>query len=256
MMIKMGEGRVHIGTSGWSYNHWRGLFYPSHLPSRKWFSYYREHFRTVELNNTFYRLPSPQTFQAWRRQAAGGFIYAVKASRFITHIKRLRQPEDALPKFLERARLLGETLGPILYQLPPRWQLDLPRLEEFIAALPRDLTHVFEFRDPRWLCEPVFHLLEENALGFCIVSLPQFPCPLRATSKVAYIRLHGSRLLYGSRYSREELREWAGYITSFLKEGRDVYVYFNNDAFANAVENAKELRYLVEGVMLKGEEGL
>jgi len=170
-----------IGTSGWSYKHWRGLFYPQDLPPGEWFSYYKDHFNTVEINNTFYHLPAEKTFRNWRKQAPEGFIYAVKASRYITHIKRLRDSQLALEKFIRRVRLLGETLGPILYQLPPRWRPDLERLKGFIEALPRDLIHIFEFRDPRWLCQPV------------------------------YLRLHGSRLLYASRYTQRELEEWARY---------------------------------------------
>lgn len=235
-----------IGTSGWSYTHWQGLFYPQDLPPREWFSYYKDHFNTVEINNTFYHLPAEKTSKNWRKQAPEGFIYAVKASRYITHLKRLRDPELALEKFITRVRLLGESLGPILYQLPPRWRLDLDRLKGFIEALPGDLVHVFEFRDPRWLCQPVFDLLEENGLGFCIMSLPGFDCPKRVTGQTVYIRLHGSRSLYGSRYTQKELEEWARYIVPLLSEGHDVYVYFNNDAFAYAVENAKELRHLIE----------
>lgn len=238
--------RLLIGTSGWSYKHWQGLFYPQDLRSREWFSYYKEHFNTVEINNTFYHLPSEKTFRNWREQAPEGFIYAVKASRYITHMKRLRDPQLTLEKFISRVRLLGGSLGPILYQLPPRWQPDLERLRGFIEALPRDLIHIFEFRDPRWLSQSVFDLLEERNLGFCIISLPHFECPRRVTSDVVYIRLHGSRSLYASRYSQRELEGWARYVVPLLEEGRDVYVYFNNDAFAYAVENAKELRHIIE----------
>ncbi len=240
------KGKVFIGTSGWSYSHWRGLFYPEDLPQSGWFSYYRERFQTVEINNTFYHLPPPKTFQGWREQAPSGFVYAVKANRYITHIKRLRDPEESLEKFIDRVRLLGESLGPILYQLPPRWRPDLERLEAFIEALPQDLDHVFEFRDPRWLCPAVFDLLEREGVGFCIMSLPHIDCPRRVTSQVAYIRMHGSRLLYASHYTPQELKEWAEYTLPLLREGHRVYIYFNNDAYAYAVKNALELEGLIE----------
>jgi uncharacterized protein YecE (DUF72 family) len=131
------RGQVRIGTSGWIYKHWRGVFYPERLPAREWFAFYARSFDTVEINNTFYRLPSPAAFAAWHDQAPPGFVYAVKASRYLTHMKKLKDPADALERILGRARLLGPYLGPVLYQLPPHWRCDLDRLREFLAALPR-----------------------------------------------------------------------------------------------------------------------
>ncbi len=242
----MSHGRYFIGTSGWIYQHWRGVFYPTELSQKDWFQHYARHFATVEINYSFYRLPSEDAFDQWRQQAPPGFVYALKANRYLSHVKRLKDAEEPLERFLTRARRLGDCLGPILYQLPPGWNVNLERLEAFARLLPADLIHVFEFRDPSWLIEPVFDLLSRHNLAFCIMSMPGIQCPVLATSKVVYVRMHGSRILYGSRYSRSELAEWASYLQHFLAEGRDVYVYFNNDALGFAVENAVELREMLE----------
>jgi uncharacterized protein YecE (DUF72 family) len=142
----------HIGTSGWVYPHWRGVFYPPDLPQSRWFDYYSQHFATVEINSSFYRLPAETTFDRWQAQAPPGFIYAVKANRFLTHLKRLKDVAEPLERFLSRARRLGDTLGPILWQLPPHWHADPVRLESFATLLPTDVTNVFEFRDPKLVC--------------------------------------------------------------------------------------------------------
>jgi len=209
MMDEQGHPRLWIGTSGWVYPHWREVFYPARLPTTKWLSYYIQHFPTVELNNSFYRLPSERAFQSWQEKAPKGFLFAVKA---------------------------------ILYQLPPNWNCNLERLQEFLALLPGDLDHVLEFRNRTWLRDEVFALLAEHRAAFCIISLPGFDCPLRVTAPLIYIRMHGSGLVYGGCYNEGELRQWAERIRGFLGEGHDVYVYFNNDAFGYAVQNAQRLR--------------
>nr|MBC7244653.1 DUF72 domain-containing protein [Chloroflexota bacterium] len=236
----------YIGTSGWVYPHWRGILYPWELPTSQWLKHYVTYFDTVEVNNTFYHLPSEQAFRAWKEEAPEGFRYAVKASRYITHMKKLNGVEAALALFLERSRLLGERLGPILYQLPPRWVCNTERLHDFLHLLPGDLHHVFEFRHSSWLEESVFALLEAHGAAFCIVSLPDFPCVLRATAPFVYIRLHGAEAKYGSCYREEELQWWAEQIIGFLEGNHDVYAYFNNDAFGYAVENALRLKDLVK----------
>ncbi|MBC7233759.1 MAG: DUF72 domain-containing protein [Chloroflexi bacterium] len=235
----------YIGTSGWVYPHWRGILYPWELPTSQWLRYYATRFDTVEVNNTFYHLPSEQTFRSWKEEAPDRFLYAIKASRYITHMKKLAGVEEALARFLERSRLLGEHLGPVLYQLPPRWACNLERLHNFLHLLPGDLRHVFEFRHASWLEDAAFSLLEEHGVAFCIVSLPDFPCLLRVTAPFVYIRLHGAEAKYGSCYREEELQWWAEQILGFLADGNDVYVYFNNDAFGYAVENALRLKELV-----------
>jgi uncharacterized protein YecE (DUF72 family) len=237
--------RLWVGTSGWVYPHWREVFYPARLPTTKWLSHYTQHFPTVELNNSFYRLPSERAFQGWQEKAPQGFLFAVKANRYITHMKKLRDAREPLEKFLSRARLLGDKLGPILYQLPPNWNCNLERLRQFLALLPGDLDHVFEFRNRTWLRDEVFALLAEHEVAFCIISLPGFDCPLRVTAPLVYIRMHGSGLVYGGCYNEGELRQWAERIRGFIGEGRDVYVYFNNDAFGYAVQNAQQLREML-----------
>jgi uncharacterized protein YecE (DUF72 family) len=239
-------GAIRIGTSGWIYRHWRERFYPQKLPVRAWFAYYARRFDTVEINNSFYRLPSPQTFAAWRQQAPRGFLYAVKASRYLTHMKKLKDPEEPLETMLDRARLLGLHLGPILYQLPPHWHCDLGRLAHFLALLPADLTHVFEFREASWFNEEVRSLLAEASAGFCIHDLRGFECPLWATGPAVYLRFHGpTAKAYAGGYDPGHLRRWAKQIHRFQQAGHCIYAYFNNDDRALAVRDALLLREFV-----------
>ena len=240
------SSQCRVGTSGWVYPHWRGVFYPPNLPQSRWFDHYARTFDTVEINNTFYRLPATETFERWREQAPPGFTFAVKANRYLTHVRRLKECTEPLARFLERVRRLGTHLGPILYQLPPRWHPDLERLAAFLDLLPEDLVHVFEFRDPRWFTEPVRALLAERSMAFCIFNAPGIECPRWVTAPVVYLRFHGSAELYAGRYSREKLAAWAEFIRHLLAEGYQVYAYFNNDAYGHAVINAQELRELVE----------
>ena len=237
--------RFWVGTSGWVYPHWSGVFYPERLPQREWFAYFARHFSTVEINNTFYRLPQERTWRAWREQAPEGFRYAVKGSRFITHIKRLRDCEEPVATFMERAQLLGPHLGPVLWQLPPQMKCDPERLDAFCALLPRDAAHVFEFRRRDWFCEDVFAVLRRHHIGFCIYHMVDEETPVEATSEIAYMRFHGSGALYGGRYPDHDLAQWAERLRALPPEVREVYVYFNNDAFGYAVENAATLRGLL-----------
>jgi len=219
--------------------------YPWDLPSKHWLKHYVTRFDTVEINNTFYRLPSEQAVRKWKEDTPEGFKYAVKASRYITHMKKLGGVEEALPRFLQRSRLLGERLGPILYQLPPYWKCNPDRLRDFLSMLPADLRHAFEFRHASWLSEAVLTMLAEHRAALCIVSLPDFPCLLRTTAPFVYIRLHGAQAAYGSCYSERELQWWAEQILGFLGDGRDVYAYFNNDAHGYAVQNALRLKEIL-----------
>jgi len=168
---------TRIGCSGWIYRHWRGLFYPERLPAKDWFAFYAAQFDTVEINNSFYRLPRSGAFDAWRAQAPAGFAYAVKANRFITQAKKLKECEEPLDRMLPLVRRLGPTLGPILYQLPPRLRVNLDRLERFLALLPRDLAHVFEFRDPSWYGEATLALLDRFGAGFVVHDFPEKASP-------------------------------------------------------------------------------
>jgi len=239
------QGTWHVGTSGWIYPHWRGVFYPQGLPQSQWFSYYARFFDTVEVNNTFYRLPSAQAFDRWREQAPQGFLYSIKANRYITHIRRLRDCAEPLSRFLERAHHLQHTLGPILYQCPPRWRPDPARLEAFVQLLPNDIVQAFEFRDPRWFSPEILEILRTHQKSFCIYHMPGTDCPLEVTAQDIYIRLHGAGALYAGKYDEATLRAWAERIKAWCAEGHDVWVYFNNDAFGHAVDNALTLKELL-----------
>jgi uncharacterized protein YecE (DUF72 family) len=230
-----------IGTSGWHYEHWRGRFYPPELPKSKWLDFYSRYFSTVELNNSFYRLPSESTFANWRDSSPANFTFAVKVSRFITHIKKLRNAKEPVENFLSHARFLKSKLGPFLYQLPPNMKRNDEVLEDFLSILPLGLLHVFEFRNQSWLSEEVFDILRRHGVGFCIYDMPDFTTPLITTADFAYIRFHGSTWMYGGCYSDEELKEWAEKIARLTEGLSAVYIYFNNDTEAFAIRNARTL---------------
>ncbi len=236
----------YIGTSGWHYEHWRDRFYPEKLVKPKWLEFYAGHFNTVELNNSFYRLPSEAAFATWRDSSPANFTFAVKVSRFITHIKRLRNTEEAVENFISRARILGGKLGPLLYQLPPNMHRNDEVLESFVSTLDRGLKHVFEFRHQSWLDDSVFEILRRYNVGLCVFDMPSFTCPVVATADFAYVRFHGSTGLYWSCYSDEELADWAKRLVELAVNLKAVYIYFNNDAEAFAVRNAITLRAFLE----------
>lgn len=244
----MGKGhKYYIGTSGWHYEHWRGLFYPERLAKAKWLEFYAGHFGTVELNNSFYHLPSEKAFLGWRESSSEDFVFAVKVSRFITHIKRLKNVEEPVENFLSRARLLEGKLGPLLYQLPPNMKCNSEVLESFLSLLPRGCKHVFEFRNESWINDGIFDILRRYNVGLCIFDMPGFTCPLVATADFAYIRFHGSAGLYSSCYSDEELFRWAENIANLGRNLKTIYIYFNNDAEAFAVKNAIRLMSYLQG---------
>ena len=238
-------GRVHIGCSGWIYRHWRGLFYPEKLAQARWFSFYADTFGTVELNTSFYHLPKAESFAKWRDQAPPGFRYAVKAPRFITHMKKLKDCAEPVEEFLRRARNLGPAIGPILYQLPPRWACNPARLDDFIALLPRDLVHVFEFREKSWLTAEVLALLGERGVSFCVHDMPGSQTARWAVGPVAYVRFHGGEGKYWGRYSDQGLLSWTDWVVAEAEGGRDVWCYFNNDVDAHAIHDALTLRSMV-----------
>jgi len=239
--------RVYIGTSGWMYDHWGdGVFYPKDLPKNQWLKHYQKYFDTVEINNTFYHLPKAQTFKNWNKAVPKKFIFAVKANRFITHIKRLNKAKAPVKLFMSRAKLLKGNLGPILYQLPPRWKANPERLKDFAKNLQKKNINVFEFRDTSWFSDEIYSILTKNKLNFCIYSMPGIDCPSVVTGPVVYIRMHGGSILYGSNYADSELKALAKEIKVFLKKKLAVYVYFNNDAYGYAVKNALRLRELTD----------
>ena len=235
----------YIGTSGWHYQDWKGLFYPKDLPKARWLEFYAKHFLTVELNNSFYRLPSEKAFVNWRQDSPKEFTFAVKVSRFITHIKRLKNVDKPLHNFLVRADLLGDKLGPLLYQLPPTMKRDDDRLESFLSILPSPYRHVFEFRHKSWFDNDVFNILKKHNAGFCIFDMPDLASPVVATADFAYVRFHGSSGLYSSNYGDKELRKWAKRIADLGKTLRAVYIYFNNDVAGYAINNARTLARLL-----------
>lgn len=277
--MSKGDCDIRIGTSGWHYDDWSGRFYPAGLPKSKWFEYYSGHFDTVEVNNTFYQLPKEKTFGNWRKQAPKNFLFTLKANRYITHVKRLKEPKEPLERFFERANLLQEHLGPVLYQLPPGFHKDLSRLKSFLQALqlvilngaqrseeslPRrlgssfasgklkrpaernkDLTKaIFEFRHESWFSQDTYDLLKEFNAAFCIHDLVSIPTPRVITSDIIYIRFHGPTGKYAGNYSKSALQNWAKWIKDNLKGKKALYAYFNNDYNAYAIKNAKTLKEL------------
>ncbi len=249
---------IRIGTSGWHYKHWRGPFYPESCAASAMLDYYLQHFDTVEINNSFYKLPSEETFTCWRQQTPPGFCFAVKASRFITHNKKLSDPENALANFLPRAELLREKLGPILLQLPPKWNVNAARLEEFLRTLPRGRRHhyAFEFRNRTWLVDEVYRVLRRHNAAFCIFNLAGYQTPLEVTADWSYIRLHGPGGKYQGSYSTEQLRTWAQLLRRWSGKMRAIYVYFDNDQAGYAAQNARELKRLIGGRDKHGATGM
>lgn len=238
-------GRCRIGTSGWAYPHWRGRFYPADLRPDAWLGHYARHFDTVEINRSFYRLPTPEAAANWARSVPEAFCFAVKASRYLTHLKKLKDPVPALERLFAAVAPLGDKQGPVLYQLPPRWGFDPVRLEGFLAALGPGPA-ALEFRDPSWYSPEAYRLLERHGVALCASSYPGLPMVWEATGRIGYVRLHGTRIPYGDRYAPQELDALARHIGAMLERGLDVYVYFDNDAEAFAVENARELRERLE----------
>jgi uncharacterized protein YecE (DUF72 family) len=236
---------IHIGCSGWVYKHWRGLFYPEGLPQKRWFERYAEEFDTVEINNSFYRLPSPETFDKWRDQARPGFRYAVKVNRFITHMKKLRGCDEEVDRFIALTRALAATLGPLLYQLPPSLHKDLARLDAFLARVPRDLEQVVEFRHKSWYDEEVLALLDRHGVGFVAHDLKGLVSPRWASGRTAYVRFHGAAGKYRGRYPDEALLEWTDWCLEQARNRRTCWCYFNNDIQGHAIEDARTLKSMV-----------
>jgi uncharacterized protein YecE (DUF72 family) len=243
-----------IGCSGWNYASWRGPFYPSGLATSRWLAFYAARFDTVEVNGTFYRLPERSTFEAWRQQAPSGFVFAVKASRFLTHMKRLRDAREPLTRLFSRLEGLGSRLGPVLYQLPPTMTVDPDRLQAFLELLPRRLAssprrlqHVVECRHPSWYVEETFSLLRRAGVSLCLHDKrgSEFSGP--PVGPIAYIRFHGTSGHYHGGYPDETLDAWAQRIVEFSRGGRSVYAYFNNDPDAIATQNALTLRRSTAG---------
>jgi uncharacterized protein YecE (DUF72 family) len=239
-------GRIQIGTSGYVYRHWRkGVFYPVGFKAREELAYYAAQFPTVELNNPFYRLPTAEMFQRWRDATPADFEFAVKASRYITHVKRLRDVGEELALFMERAEHLGPKLGPILFQLPPNLQADTPRLREFLPLLSSDRRWVLEFRHPSWHTDEAYRLLAERQVALCIPVGGGLHPDRITTAPFSYIRMHRGQGP-GGRFTNQELRSWASQVRALSDAGKNVYVYFNNDWEGHAVRDAVKLEELLD----------
>jgi uncharacterized protein YecE (DUF72 family) len=236
---------IRIGTSGFSYDHWFLRFYPKGLPKRKTLEYYQSKFDTVELNVSFYRLVPEKTYQSWHKQANPKFLFAVKGSRYITHIKRLKDFQQPLERFLETTKNLENNLGPILFQLPSNYKKDTAILEIFLEALPSNFRYAIEFRHKSWFDEEVFSILKDNNIALVFSHSSYFPYKEEITAGFIYLRLHGPGALYAGNYEDAELIRWAEKIINWEVSGRDVFVYFNNDAQAFAPKNALKLKELV-----------
>jgi uncharacterized protein YecE (DUF72 family) len=242
----MSRGRAHVGCSGWQYKHWRGGFYPAELSQARWFEHYAERFETVEINNSFYRLPEKATFAAWARRAPPGFVFAVKASRFLTHMKKLKDPEEPIERLFSRMVALGSHLGPVLYQLPPGWTVDVDRFARFLDVLPPDVRHVVEFRDPSWYDVEIRRLMQARGVALCLHDMPGSATGKLPTCPFVYVRFHGSGEKYGGGYSAARLRGWAEWLNAQRDQGYDVYAYFNNDVGGHAPRDAMTLRRALE----------
>lgn len=237
------HGSARIGCSGWAYRHWRGVVYPASLPQRRWFEHYATLLDTVEINNTFYRLPSPAAVEAWAEQAPTGFTYACKLGAFGSHRMKLRDAPSWLPNHLDRLARLGPSAGPTLVQLPPRWRRNVERLEEFLSAAPATRRWAFEFREPSWLDDEVFATLRRHGAALCVHDLIA-DHPLELTADWTYVRFHGPQALeraYQGRYGAAALEPVASRLESWLDQGCDVYAYFNNDDSGYAVDDARWL---------------
>ncbi|MGQ9653644.1 MAG: DUF72 domain-containing protein [Thermodesulfobacteriota bacterium] len=240
-----GKRKIHIGTSGWDYEHWRGPFYPLDLPKRQLLPYYARRFETVEINSSFYRLPSKETMVRWGESTQEGFLFAVKANRFITHMKKLKEPHRTLRPFLDTVAALGRKLGPILFQLPPRLGFDAERFDLFLFALPEGLKYALEFRDPSWFNHQAYEAMAEKGVAFCIFDLAGFQSPMEVTGELVYVRLHGPEGAYRGRYSDRVLGVWADAIHTWVDRGKEVYCYFDNDEAGYAAQDARRLKQLL-----------
>ncbi len=236
----MRKSKIYIGTSGWHYDHWKGPFYPKKCTDL--LGQYLQTFSTVEINRTFYSLPDKKVFLGYAKRAPQRFLFAVKASRFITHIKRLKNVKGPLKKFFFRIEGLGKYLGPILFQMPPRWKINLPRLEAFLKLLPKKHRYAFEFRDVSWLNESTYKLLQKYGAAFCIYEFGDIKTKPIITAPFIYVRLHGPDGEYAGNYSHAKLKKWAAFFRKQAKQGKDIYCYFDNDEAGYAPKNAKTLR--------------
>ncbi|MFN3301485.1 MAG: DUF72 domain-containing protein [Patescibacteria group bacterium] len=240
--------KIYIGTSGWNYYHWKGIFYPENLKSDELLSYYAQNFSTVEINSSFYHLPREKTFKNWQEKVPKNFLFSVKVWRRITHLKKINKVEDDLKTFWQRCLALKEKLGPLLFQFPPSFKANIEKFEKFckfFRKLVGEEKATFEFRNQSWFSLKIYKILKKYNLALCWADTPCYPYQEIVTADYLYLRLHGHEKLYASKYTKKQLQEYALKIKKFLKKGKEAYVYFDNDAYGYAVENAKELKKIL-----------
>lgn len=242
----MAKGKLYIGTSGWNYKHWRENFYPEDLKQKDWLNFYSERLKSVEINNSFYHLPDIKTFNDWERIVPKNFTFAVKGSRYITHMKKLKDPKQIFKKLFSHAKHLKNKLGPFLFQLPPRWKYNKERFEAFVTALPDKYRYTFEFRNKSWWNDEILELLKKYNLAFCIYELAGDLSPNEVTADFIYIRLHGPEGKYEGDYTKQKLSGWARFISNWQYKNKDVYIYFDNDQKGYAVKNAQEFQKMMK----------
>lgn len=241
----MGKARLFIGTSGWHYRHWHGPFYPKGTKQAEQLDVYARQFDTVEVNGTFYRLIARDTLAGWREQTPERFVFACKGSRFLTHMKRLKECGQGIERFFERVTALGSKLGPIVFQLPDRFRPDHERLASFLACLPQGHRYAFEFRDPAWFDRAILDLLKDANAALCLYDFAGRQAPIELTADFVYIRLHGPGGPYQGSYDDQALRTWAERLRGWSNKGTDVYCYFDNDDAGFAPKNALRLKELL-----------
>jgi uncharacterized protein YecE (DUF72 family) len=240
------KGSFYIGTCGWHYEHWKGAFYPEDCDNKDFLSLYRAKFSTAEINNSFYALPQKSTLSNWKKTVGSEFVFAVKASRYITHMKKLKDPKESAAKFFDVIDGLKTIAEVVLFQLPPRWKANPRRLESFIEELPKGYRYAFEFRDESWFTADVYDILSRHNAGFCIYELAGRSSPEKVTADFIYVRLHGpGENAYQGNYSKAQLRRWAKQIAQWTGQGKDVYFYFDNDQDGYAPQNALALIELI-----------
>jgi uncharacterized protein YecE (DUF72 family) len=244
-------GEIYIGTSGWVYKGWAGAFYPEGMRPQERFEFYAAHFPTVEINSTFYRLPTENMVKNWREKAPDRFIFAVKGSRFITQMKKLNVSKDSISIFFERVKPLREHMGPILWQLPPNLHRDVPRLERFLDMVPKRFRHAVEFRHPSWMADDVFDVLRAYDAAHVSVSSMRMPMDFTVTTDFVYIRFHGLEAGAAHDYTRDEMEPWAEHCQAAMHDGKTVYAFFNNDLNCRAPENAKTLMEMTQAELVE-----
>lgn len=242
----MSKKNLYIGTSGWVYTHWKENFYPVKLSEKNYLNFYSSYFSTVEINSTFYRIPTEKTIKNWQLQVPNDFIFSLKANQYITHLKRLKEFPRTTTRFFETIALFGNNLGPILFQLPPSFKINLERFEEFIEQLPKKSLYVFEFRNPSWYIDKIYELLRKHNISLCITDLNGHLSPIEITSAFTYIRLHGPQKSYQGSYDKQALKKWKHRIEEFLSKNKKVFCYFDNDEKGYAIKDASTLKKMID----------